>query len=431
MLIVSALIAGLTLSPLAQPHAAAADPAYPFPQHRAYAPGTLTPNHRTARQLDNDVRAAYASWQRRYLVRTDRVVKGTRLFRVALGKPGTKLHQITVSEGQGYGMVIVATMAGYDRAARREFDGLWRFARAHPSGFDHRLMAWHVPVAGEGRDAAFDGDADMAYGLMLAHAQWGSAGAINYRAAANRLLAGIEESMIGPRSRYPMLGDWVGPNGRRYHQFTPRTSDFIPAHFRAFARFTGSQDWASVLTASNAAVDQLQSLHPSTGLLPDFTVPAEGRDGPLAPAPPGFLEGPKDGMYGYNAGRDPWRLATDGLVNGDATSLAQAQLISAWAEASTNGRPARIRAGYRLNGDPSPGSDYFTTFFAAPLGVAAMTHPDQQQWLNEVYDAVRSRREDYYSDSVTLLCLLVMSHNYWDPTAAPTRPVRAEPAQRP
>ncbi|MDP3721794.1 MAG: hypothetical protein Q8R09_04970, partial [Anaerolineaceae bacterium] len=60
-------------------------------------------------------------------------------------------------------------------------------------------------------------------------------------------------------------------------------------------------------------------------------------------------------------------------------------------------------------------SDYFTTFFVAPLGVAAMTSPDQQEWLNSVYEAVYQTHEDYYADTVTLLCLITMTGNAWMP----------------
>jgi hypothetical protein len=74
-----------------------------------------------------------------------------------------------------------------------------------------------------------------------------------------------------------------------------------------------------------------------------------------------------------------------------------------------------IRAGYALDGTPLPNSDYFSTFFIAPMGVAAMNDPAQQQWLNAIYDSVRNAHEDYYEDSVTLLCLMVMSGNYWAP----------------
>jgi len=56
-----------------------------------------------------------------------------------------------------------------------------------------------------------------------------------------------------------------------------------------------------------------------------------------------------------------------------------------------------------------------TTFFAAPFGVSLMTRPSQQQFLNDVYDTVYNTHEDYYEDSVTLFCLLVMTGNFWNP----------------
>jgi hypothetical protein len=125
------------------------------------------------------------------------------------------------------------------------------------------------------------------------------------------------------------------------------------------------------------------------------------------------LENTTDGQYNYNAGRDPWRLGTDALLNNDPVSLAQTRRISEWAVTATGGNPQNIQAGYDLDGTPL--ANYFTTFFAAPLGVAAMTVPTQQTGLNAIYDAVSDTQEDYYEDSVTLLCLLVMTGNYWDP----------------
>jgi hypothetical protein len=44
-----------------------------------------------------------------------------------------------------------------------------------------------------------------------------------------------------------------------------------------------------------------------------------------------------------------------------------------------------------------------------------MNTPGQQEWLNAVYDAVYGRHENYYEDTVNLLCLLVMSGNFWSP----------------
>ena len=103
------------------------------------------------------------------------------------------------------------------------------------------------------------------------------------------------------------------------------------------------------------------------------------------------------------------------MLTGDSRSRLIVQNISHWIEASAEGDPLKIRAGYELSGEPLPNSDYFTTFFVAPMGVAAMNDPAQQEWLNAVYSSVYDNHIDYYEDSVNLLCMLVMSGNFWSP----------------
>jgi endo-1,4-beta-D-glucanase Y len=384
----------------------------PFPQHVAYANGTILPDHRSQGQLDDDVRAAYDRWKARYLVLVN--AGDSRQYRVALGQPGSGNHSSTVSEGQGFGMMIAAHLAGYDPRARTICDGLWRYALAHRSCNDNRLMLWRIPNGGFGCSSATDGDLDIAYGLLLAHAQWGSDGPIDYRAAANSVLAGLLAT-TGAQSKLPMLGDWVNPEGNPHNQWTPRSSDLMPGHFRAFARASGDGAWNAVTAASLDVVQAIQDQYsPGTGLLPDFIVPASLNPYVPKPADAGFLEGANDGNYNYNAGRDPWRLGIDALLNGDSRSKTAVARISDWIATATGGNPQNIQAGYKLDGTPL--ASYFTTFFAAPFGVAAMTTPARQAWLNAVYDAVYQRQEDYYEDSVNLLCLLVMSGNFWDPT---------------
>ena len=209
--------------------------ARPFPQHTTYASGVILPNHRTQVQLDQDVRNYYDSWSSSYVVSAGTSSQGAPMYRVTFG---SNEPDQTVSEGQGFGMVITALLAGHDPNAQAVFDGLWAFSREHPSTIDSRLMDWKVPQTG-GDDSAFDGDADIAYGLLLADAQWGSSGAVDYTAEANTVIAGILQSTIGPASRLPMLGDWVDPNGATFNQYTPRSSDFMPAHFRAYGAHTG------------------------------------------------------------------------------------------------------------------------------------------------------------------------------------------------
>ncbi len=383
----------------------------PFPQHVTYAPDTILPNLHTQDEMDEHVRAFYEDWKSKYLVEAGTNSDGIPMFRVAFGRDEPS-HSKTVSEGQGYGMLIVPIMAGYDADAQMIFDGLFTFAREHPSEGDTRLMDWNVPDP-EGNSSAFDGDADIAYGLLLADAQWGSGGHINYKAEAQQMIAGILESTIGPQSHLPMLGDWVDANGVDYNQYTPRSSDFMPVNFRAFGQATDDPVWEDVVLQSQHVMTAIQTTYSTeTGLLPDFIVI---KDESPQPAPPEYLENITDGAYNYNAGRDPWRVGLDALLHDDAASRSIAQKISQWIQAATGSDPANIRAGYELDGTPLPGSDYFTTFFVAPLGVAAMTDPSQQDWLNAIYGSVYDRHEDYYEDSVNLLCLLVMTGNFWTP----------------
>ena len=236
---------------------------FPFGvQHQTYRAGTLTPTNFTRTQLNQHVANYYDVWKGRWLA-ADSASSGWRVKSDSSGR--------TVSEGQGYGMVIVAAMAGHDPQAKTIFDGLWKFRLAHPSSIDSRLMDWEVPNT-DGNDSAFDGDADIAYGLLMAHAQWGSTGTIDYLDAAENVIAGIRASTIGPQSRLPMLGDWVSPNGSTYSQWTTRSSDFMPGHFRAYGEATGDPAfWSSVVTATQNVVTDIQSNESAnTGLLPDF-----------------------------------------------------------------------------------------------------------------------------------------------------------------
>jgi endo-1,4-beta-D-glucanase Y len=391
------------------PAGRAAAQAYPFgTQHQPFRPGALTVQKFTRAQQNQHVAAYYDLWKSRW-VAVDPQGKG---WRVKLDSSGT-----TVSEGQGYGMVIVAAMAGHDPQAKTIFDGLWAFRKAHPSSIDARLMDWNVPDA-SGNDSAFDGDADIAYGLLMAHAQWGSAGAVNYLAEAKSVIAGIRASTIGPQSRLPMLGDWVSPNGSTYSQWTTRSSDFMPGHFRAYGAATGDAAfWSSVVTATqNVTADIQANESAATGLLPDF-IRLAGASRDPQPAPANFLEGEHDGRYWYNAGRVPWRLGADAVLNNDPVTVAQVQKLSQWARSSTGGDASKIRGGYQLDGTPL--NTWTDHFFTAPFAVAAMTGSGaaDQQWLESLYSRVYQAHSasNYYSDAVTLQSLLVVTGNFWDP----------------
>lgn len=394
---------------------------HPFPQHILYTQGSILPSNRTQAQLDADVRTFYDYWKQSYVKAAGTTTDGRTRYRIAFAKSGTGANA-TVSEGQGYGMLILPLMAGHDPAARAIFDGLYEFAKAYPSPGDARLMDWKIPRdAGASGSSAFDGDADIAHGLLLAHAQWGSGGTVNYAAAADTWLAGILAATIGQSSRLPTLGDWASPSSAK--QYQPRSSDMMPGHFRAWARHSGNPVWNTVAVNCSAVATAIQANYSATtGLIPDFIINAN----PISaakPAGPNFLESDHDGQYYYNAGRVPWRLGVDALLNDDASaSRTQALKITTWVKGAASGNAANIRAGYKLDGSNITGNNYFTSFFVAPMGVAAMLDPTHQAWLDSIYASVRAQHEDYFEDTVTLLCLIALSGNYWDPTTIDRQP---------
>ena len=395
----------------------AAKPRLPFPQHLHYGSGTILPSLKRE-TMDEDVRRFYDYWKREYLVREGEDDAGRPLYRVAMGHPGKRLHGTTTSESQGYGMLIAAWMAGADPKAQEIFDGLWRFSRQHPSTIDPDLMSWRYRTEDPDHreDSAFDGDADIAYALLLADRQWGSGGSVDYRSAARTVMRAIERSTIGPQSRLPMLGDWVDPDGKRYNQYTNRSSDLMPLWFETFVQAGDAARWRGVAETSLRALERLQrDFAPKTGLVPDFFVPRSAEDHRPRPAPADFLEGPHDGAYYYNACRVPMRIGWDALWSGRALSRRIVRKLNRWARETTGGDAKAFRAGYDLDGSPVEGSDYFSSAFVAPLGVAAMNDPRHRAWLDRIYRSVRKRHQDYYEDSLALLSLLTMSGNFWSP----------------
>jgi len=385
---------------------AIAAPNYPFGSHRqAYVSGTLSPSVGRA-SADQSTASFYSTWKQRYLKPACR--SGEYRIKADTG------DAYTVSEGQGYGMLITVMMAGNDPQAQTYFDGLHRYNRGHPSNNDVDLLAWAQDVNCNnvvGADSATDGDLDIAYALLLADLQWGSGGAINYASEARRVIAAIRRSNVHPTSKLVNLGDWVDSSSPSYYNAT-RSSDWMLGHFRAFGAKLGDSYWTGVLDAHQNLITRMQSSYaPNTGLLPDFIVNTNTTPKPAAA---GFLEGDHDGHYSWNAGRVPWRIGIDAAVSGDTRSRAAARKLSVWIRGKAGNNPNNVKAGYKLDGTVI--DNYNEVFFTAPFAVAATVDPDAQAWLDKLWTYMASGAPgDYYGDSVKLLSMLAVSNNWLKP----------------
>ena len=380
----------------------------PFPQHVNYFTGTIKPNHLTQTQLDNTVKTFYTQWKKRFIKNTPGKEEDFVWFE-------NKDKKQCVSEGQGYGMIIVALMAGYDASARDIYDNLYRYVKAHPTGKSKNLMAWAQYGNGKSTDntSATDGDMDIAYSLLLADKQWGSKGEINYLAEAKARVNAIMQYEINHKTWTILLSDGVESESKDY--FDTRSSDFMPSHFKAFKQATHDNRWDKVVDAGYKLFAEMQDNYsPEAGLIPDFIVNLNKKP---KPAPANFLESPYDGYYNYNACRDPWRLATDYLLSGDKRSKRMVDKINRWIRNTTNNDTYNLSAGYTLAGNDIKHRYFEALSFVAPFAVSAMVDKKNQTWLNKVWDylvAFKLKDYDYYDNSIKMMDLIIVSGNYWE-----------------
>lgn len=399
------------------PTTAAKEPSVPFgARPHPYATGALLPSQSPA-ERDAQVVHFYEYWKKKYLK------PGCNPGELVVNSK-TKPTNLTVSEAHGYGMMILAYMAGHDPEAKKNFDAMIRYHRAHQSGITSGIMAWYQNTGCSdvgGDNGAIDGDLDIAYGFLLADKQWGSCGDVNYRAHAEWVIAAISRRGIDGQGRYPLLGDWVTPDNLKHYHGT-RVSDFMGSHFRAFQSVSGDAVWKGLLPNTYWIAETLQARHASTtGLLPDFAEDLRGEN--PRPAQFGFLEGKRDGSYAYNACRIPLRMGTDFLLSGDARPRQIAQRLNAFARRISEGDPTKLRGGYHLDGTPMV--EYETMAFTGPFAVGAMTDPSGQEWLDRLWEHSVSREpENYYEDTLRMLSLIVVSGNWWAPekVASPCPP---------
>lgn len=382
-------------------------PVLPFPQHVQYTKGCILPNRVSRQKLDNSVIGFYWQWKKRYVKAG--VAKGQSY--IWFQTPGKKQ---CVSEGQGYGMLITALMAGADAEAKITFDALFNYYKAHPAKTGQHLMAWAQDAKGNNTDhsSATDGDMDIAYALLLANKQWGSKGNVNYLNEARLLLADIMKHEINRQTFTVLLSGDIEWDSKDY--FDTRSSDFMPSHFKAFAVAAGDNRWLKVNEVTYRLFAYMeQKYSPDAGLVPDFIQHVNNHPHPARPM---YLESEYDGCYNYNACRVPWRIAADYLLYGDKRAKAINSRINSWVRSTTSNKADNLSAGYSLAGNDLPKRNFEALSFIGPFAVSAMVDAKNQQWLNDVWDyliAFKLKDYDYYDNSIKMIDMIILSGNYW------------------
>ena len=320
---------------------------YPYGGSLAY----IYPDHASVQDLFNAfVWERYGIWKQNY------IIEGAN----ACGDGTARVHTDppeTVSEGQGYGMAIAAAVGDKDLVGK-----LWLFVRHYLSQSAKKycggLMGWMWQgtqscraldsvcdtSTGEGcggiGDSAFDGDVDIAIGLVYAALQWPNdkppQSSITWQQAALDWLTKMEcevDAAYDGEWNYPSIGDTdikdcSGQPGKpcvysKGVAIKIRLDYYPPGYFRVFGDFMAAKLGSSATAANGqthhdfwyrtaqTTYKMIEQCYDAAGVNPGL-VGAVGQIGAPCAAP---TEGT------YEELRALWRVGIDAAWFGNNTSL--------------------------------------------------------------------------------------------------------------
>lgn len=361
----------------------------PFGSNTSYEYGIIPTNLPTSGTYKQAQKAAeaYNSWKNKYVSDCNDGSK-----RVLFDD-----NSSTVSEGIAYGMLLSAYAAD-----KTTFDALWKFYLNNTNG--NGVMNWKLSSCTNtvGYNGATDAELDAAMALIIAEVQWPTATSpYNYENEAKTLISKIRQHEIHPSSYQTVNGDaWGFDNSCR------NPSYFSPAYYREFSKLESNQAafWNSTVTTSNSFL--LKNRNSTTGLVSDWA------DNNGAPS----TCNNKPYHYGYDACRNPWRMATDVLWNGKNTATTASDIcekMSAW----SNGYAYNLRGPLPMNAaNPSVGewaNGTFSTYALAVMG----SNSNYQNHLNSCYTAVVNigNNETYFNATIRTITLFMLTGNFWSP----------------
>lgn len=304
----------------------------------------------------------------------------------------------TVSEGIAYGMLLSAYAAD-----KTVFDGLYKYYKTN-SVTGRGIMGWNRTGcnngnAGSGGDGgATDAELDAAMALIIAECQWPAAVTpYDYSAEATHLINAIKTYEIHPSSHQTLNGDgWGTSNTCR------NPSYFSPAYYKQFALQVPADSAFWAVTVVNASYAFLNiNANATTGLVSNWASNS---------GTPNTCSGPLN--YGYDACRNPWRMATDVLWHNDPQAKALLAKTAAWLKGYSTSCKAPIN---QAAAKPTEGTDAHNALFTSTWG-AGMMGGNDAKLLNEFYaESVKLTDGSYYGTTIRTIMLFMMSGNFWKP----------------
>lgn len=375
-----------------------AAPNFPFPQNKKYPHGNTFEAANTAK-----IQKAFETWKGAWYVTTN-----DGLARIISPNDST---EFSVSEGIGYGMLLMVYMSSSQKDYQQEFNKLWGYWKKYAvqpntaTGMNWKINNNNGTVSG---GSASDAEFDAALALIMANKQWGDA---SYLSDAKSLISWIKSN--------DMNGDkTIRPGSNWNDAFNP--SYAAPAAFKLFGAVTGDVAyWNDATIVNNNKVKACQDSR--TGLMPDWCNWSTGK-------PQMTSANQTTGMIGtnYDAARTPWRMAWGYYWYGETTAKEVNDKLGSWLVPHTYGSASYIRPGYEYKNNAylDPPGDFpqsLQSTYMGGLGLAMASATNPGNYLETVYEALINTQgkatpsakvgEGYFSATLNVIYSLLLSGN--------------------
>ncbi|MDR1830092.1 MAG: hypothetical protein LBQ76_04900 [Candidatus Fibromonas sp.] len=298
----------------------------------------------------------------------------------------------TVSEGIGYGMLMMVYFSDASTSYQTNFDLLWAYYQSFLN--ERGLMRWKINGFSTKIEdnAASDADFDVAVALVMAHYQFGTSNNKNYLDTARVLISKIRSYEISPNNLHKPGDVWNDIRNPSY---------VSPAAWAIFKEIEPCQQnknkWQSVIEANYTMLKANQNAS-SAGLFSDWCTdngsPATGPDN-------------KNPAYDYDAARVPWRVAWANAWYGHEDAKTLLQNINS--KFLNNKNATDIKGPISLTG--STGNDYNSTF-VGPFTNALSYSSSNQTKMNSFWSALTGLNDDsYYKKTSHIMAALLATGN--------------------
>jgi endo-1,4-beta-D-glucanase Y len=365
---------------------------FPYPQEKSYGNGTI---NTTSSDRSTKLKNKFDSFLSKFY-ETGTCPNNRSCARIKWDETDK-----TVSEGIGYGMLMMVYFSDNTKSYKDEFDLLWAYYQSFLN--DNKLMNWKINgfsgFTNDGKNAATDAEVDVALALVMAHYQFGSTSNKNYLDTAKSLISKIRLHEVSTNNLLKPGDTWDSERNPSYLSFVA---------FEIFKEVESSQaaKWQSVIDANYAML--IANQNSTSGLFSDWC-----RDNGSH----------SRGAYEYDAARTPWRLAWANAWYGHAN--AKTLLTNLYTKFLQNKNASEIAGPYALTGGNT--SNHKNSTFVGPFTNALSYNSTNQTKMDTYWNTlIGFNNEPYYSAALQLLTGLLASGNM--PNLAKSTPGNGGPS---